>query len=105
MYYRHGARARQFLEAFVVAKQWMWKIQHEEGNREINELHVPTGSTIKLTMTSEDVIHSFFIPAFRLKQDVVPGRYVTEWFSPTRPGTYHLILRGILRRESFPDGR
>jgi cytochrome c oxidase subunit II len=79
------------LEAVVVGKQWMWKIQHAEGNREINELHVPVGQTMKLTMTSEDVIHSFFLPAFRVKQDVVPGRYVTEWFHPNRTGTYHIF--------------
>lgn len=79
------------LEATVVGKQWMWKIQHAEGNREINELHVPVGQTIKLTMTSEDVIHSFYLPAFRVKQDVVPGRYSTEWIRPTRAGSYHIF--------------
>jgi cytochrome c oxidase subunit II len=78
-------------EIFVVGKQWMWKIQHPEGQREINELHVPVGRPIKLTMTSEDVIHSFYIPAFRTKQDVVPGRYSTIWFIPTKPGKYHLF--------------
>ncbi|HEX3799082.1 MAG TPA: cytochrome c oxidase subunit II [Verrucomicrobiae bacterium] len=91
IYYDEERPPARTLEAFVVAKQWMWKIQHAEGNREINELHVPTGQAVKLTMTSEDVIHSFYIPAMRLKQDVVPGRYVTEWFEPTRPGTYHLF--------------
>jgi cytochrome c oxidase subunit II len=91
LYYDEERVPDHALESFVVAKQWMWKIQHAEGNREINELHVPTGQPIKLTMTSEDVIHSFFIPAMRLKQDVVPGRYVTECFEPTRPGTYHLF--------------
>ena len=78
-------------EMSVVGKQWMWKIQHPEGNREINELHVPVGRPIKLTMTSEDVIHSFFIPAFRVKQDVVPGRYSTLWFQADRVGVYHLF--------------
>ena len=78
-------------EYFVVGKQWMWKIQHPEGRREINELHVPLGRPIKLTMTSEDVIHSFFVPAFRIKQDVLPGRYTTLWFEPDRAGTYHLF--------------
>ena len=78
-------------EFFVVGKQWMWKVQHPEGNREINELHVPIGRPFKLTMTSEDVIHSFFIPAFRIKQDVLPGRYTTLWFQADRPGTYHLF--------------
>jgi cytochrome c oxidase subunit 2 len=75
----------------VVAKQWMWKIQHPEGVREINTLHIPTGRPIKLVMTSQDVIHSFYVPAFRTKQDVVPGRYTTEWFQPTTPGEYHLF--------------
>ncbi len=81
---------RGALELFVVGRQWMWKIQHQNGRREINELHVPLGRPVRLTMTSEDVIHSFFIPAFRLKQDVVPGRYVTEWFEATKKGVYHL---------------
>src|SRR5277367_5375254 len=78
-------------EVYVVAKQWMWKIEHMEGQREINELHVPTGQNVKMIMTSQDVIHSFYIPAFRIKQDVLPGRYTTEWFRATKPGTYHLF--------------
>jgi cytochrome c oxidase subunit 2 len=91
LYYQVERAPDHALEAVVVGKQWMWKIQHEEGNREINELHVPLGETFKLTMTSQDVIHSFSIPAFRIKQDVVPGRYVTEWFKPTRVGSFHLF--------------
>jgi cytochrome c oxidase subunit 2 len=79
------------LNLYVVGKQWMWKIQHPEGRREINELHVPVGQPIKLTMTSEDVIHSFFVPAFRTKMDVVPGRYTTLWFEATKAGEYHLF--------------
>lgn len=79
------------LQIEVVGKQWMWKIQHAEGKREINELHIPLGQAVRLTMTSQDVIHSFYVPAFRTKQDVVPGRYVTEWFKPTRVGEYHLF--------------
>ncbi len=78
-------------EVYVVAKQWMWKLEHMEGQREINELHIPTGQNVKLIMTSQDVIHSFFVPAFRLKQDVLPGRYTTLWFQATTPGTYHLF--------------
>ena len=78
-------------EIYVVAKQWMWKLQHVEGQRELNELHVPVGRNVKLIMTSQDVIHSFYVPAFRLKQDVLPGRYTTMWFRATRPGTYHLF--------------
>jgi len=79
------------LQMFAVGKQWMWKIQHLEGRREINELHVPLGRPIKLTMTSEDVIHSFYIPAFRVKQDVLPGRYTSLWFEATQTGTFHLF--------------
>jgi cytochrome c oxidase subunit 2 len=79
------------LEIYVVGKQWMWKVQHEEGQREINELHVPVGRPILLIMTSEDVIHSFSVPAFRIKQDVLPGRFTTLWFEATRSGRYHLF--------------
>lgn len=75
----------------VVARQWMWDVRHENGHREFNELHVPLGQDVRLIMTSEDVIHSFFVPAFRLKQDVVPGKEVSMWFRPTRAGTYHLF--------------
>ena len=79
------------LEIIAVGKQWMWKMQHPDGHQEINELHVPIGRRIKLTMTSEDVIHSFFVPAFRIKMDVLPGRYTTTWFEATRPGRYRLF--------------
>jgi len=78
-------------EIFVVGKQWMWKVQHPEGPREINELHVPVNRPIKLTMTSEDVIHDFGVPAFRIKKDVVPGIYTTEWFQATQTGKFHLF--------------
>jgi cytochrome c oxidase subunit 2 len=79
------------LQIYAVGKQWMWKLEHQEGVREINELHVPVGRPIRITMASEDVIHSFFVPAFRTKQDVVPGRYTTTWFTPTKVGKYHLF--------------
>jgi len=75
----------------VVGKRWMWKIQHPTGQREINELHVPEGRAVKLLITSEDTIHSFFVPAFRVKRDAVPGRYNTAWFRATKPGRYHLF--------------
>lgn len=75
----------------VTGKQWMWKIRHPTGQSEINTLHVPAGQEIVLTMISEDVIHSFFVPAFRLKKDVLPGLYSSLWFTPTVPGTYHLF--------------
>jgi cytochrome c oxidase subunit 2 len=82
------------MEIFVTGKQWMWKIQHPNGRREINELHIPINTPIRLTMTSEDVIHSFFIPAFRVKRDVVPGRYTSLWFEANKmpeSGAYHLF--------------
>src|SRR5688500_13864377 len=79
------------MEVYVVGKQWMWKLQHSTGQREINELHVPVGRTVKLTMTTEDVLHDFSIPAFRTKMDVVPGRYTYLWFEATEPGKYHLF--------------
>jgi cytochrome c oxidase subunit II len=79
------------LEIFVVGKQWMWKVQHPEGRREIDELHVPIGYPVKLTMTSQDVIHSFYVPAFRIKMDAVPGRYTSTWFQASKTGTFHLF--------------
>jgi cytochrome c oxidase subunit 2 len=91
LYFTMARPPADAIEIFVVGKQWMWKLQHPEGQREINELHVPVGRPVKLTMTSEDTIHSFFVPAFRVKQDVVPGRYSTVWFQATKPGEYHLF--------------
>jgi len=79
------------LEIHVVAKQWMWKTQHSNGAREINELHVPLDKPVRLIMTSEDVIHSFFVPAFRMKKDVLPGRYTETWFRATKLGVFHLF--------------
>lgn len=79
------------MPVFVVAKQWMWTLEHRNGRREINQLHVPLGQPVRLMMTSQDVIHSFFVPAFRLKQDVVPGRYTALAFTATRPGSYELF--------------
>jgi cytochrome c oxidase subunit 2 len=79
------------LDIYVVGKQWMWKFQHLDGQQEINELHIPINRAVKLTMTSQDVIHDLFIPAFRTKADVIPGRYTTIWFQATRPGRFHLF--------------
>lgn len=79
------------LEVQVVAKQWMWKFQHPDGHREINTLHVPLGQSVKLIMISEDVIHSMYVPAFRIKRDVLPGRYSSCWFEATRTGEFHLF--------------
>jgi cytochrome c oxidase subunit 2 len=78
-------------EVFVIGKQWMWHCQHPNGVRENNELHLPAGRLIKVTAISQDVIHAFSIPAFRVKRDVVPGRYNTMFFTPTQPGKYHLF--------------
>ena len=90
-YFRMERMPGNAVDVQVVGKQWMWKIQHAEGRREINELHIPVDRTVALTMTSQDVIHSFFVPAFRVKQDVVPGRYTGQWFKPTRIGEYHIF--------------
>ncbi len=79
------------MPVYVVGKQWMWTLQHRNGKREINELHVPIDTPVRLVMTSQDVIHSFFVPAFRLKQDVVPGRYTGLWFKATELGDFHLF--------------
>ncbi|MGH6796089.1 MAG: cytochrome c oxidase subunit II [Methylocella sp.] len=79
------------LKIYIVGKQWMWKVEHEGGQREINALHLPVGRPVELVMTSEDVIHDFSVPAFRIKHDVLPGRYETLWFQAERPGTYRLF--------------
>jgi cytochrome c oxidase subunit 2 len=91
VYFQERTPPRDATEVYVVAKQWMWKLEHAEGQREINELHVPVGQDVKMIMTSQDVIHSFFVPAFRIKQDVLPGRYTVAWFRATKPGVYHLF--------------
>lgn len=79
------------LEVSVVGQQWMWKFQHPDGQREIDELHVPLGRPVRLTMASQDVIHSFYIPAFRLKYDVIPGRFTQMWFEATKTGEFHIF--------------
>jgi cytochrome c oxidase subunit 2 len=91
LYFHLNRPPRDAQQINVVGKRWMWKVQHMTGQREINELHVPVGVPIKLVLGSEDVIHSFFVPAFRIKQDAVPGRLTTEWFQATKPGRYHLF--------------
>jgi cytochrome c oxidase subunit 2 len=91
LYFEMYKEPKDALEINVTGKQWMWRAQHPDGRREINELHLPVGRRIKLVMTSEDVLHSYFIPAFRTKTDVVPGRYTTTWFQPTKAGVYHLF--------------
>ena len=91
------SRRKMRLEIFVTGKQWMWKIQYGNGGREIDELHVAVGQPVKLTMASEDVIHSFSIPAFRIKHDVVPGHYDSYLVYADQTGTLSLVLYRILR--------
>jgi cytochrome c oxidase subunit II len=91
IYFRNSRAPRASAEIFAIGKQWMWQLQHPEGPREINELHVPVNIPIKITMTSEDVIHDFYIPAFRVKKDVLPGRYTSIWFQATKTGTFHFF--------------
>ena len=91
IYFQQARPPRGSIEVYAVAKQWMWKFEHETGQREINALHVPLGRDVKMIMSSQDVIHSFYVPAFRIKQDVLPGRYTTTWFRATKVGTYHLF--------------
>ena len=91
VFFRMYSAPANAIDINVVGKQWMWKIQHPQGKREINELHVPVNQPVRLTLASEDVIHSFFVPAFRVKKDVVPGRYNTMWFEATKVGEYHLF--------------
>lgn len=91
IYYERSSPPKGTIDIYVVGKQWMWKLQHLEGPREINQLHIPAGYPVRLLMTSQDVIHSFYVPAFRIKQDVLPGRYTSQWFQATKPGRYHLF--------------
>ncbi len=91
IYVSEASPPRDSLQIYVVAKQWMWKLQHENGVREINMLHVPMDRDVRLTMISQDVIHSFWVPEFRVKADVLPGRYTTIWFRANKPGTYNLF--------------
>ncbi len=91
IYFQEGRAPRGAMEVYCVGKQWMWKFEHQTGQREINQLHLPVDRDVKMIMSSQDVIHSFFVPAFRIKQDVLPGRYTSTWFRPTKIGTYHLF--------------
>jgi len=91
IFYKQFRPPADAMEILVTGKQWMWKMQHPTGKSEINDLHIPLGRPVRLTMTSEDVIHSMYIPAFRAKADVVPGKYTSVWFKPTKPGRFHLF--------------
>jgi cytochrome c oxidase subunit 2 len=90
LFFRLSRPPQNAMDIYVVGKQWMWKVQHPEGVREINELHVPIGRPVRITLGSEDVIHDFGIPAFRVKMDAVPGKLTTMWFEATLPGAYHI---------------
>ena len=91
IYVNYRVAPKDTLDIYVIGKQWMWKLQQPNGRKEINELHIPVNRNIKLIMGSEDVIHDFYVPAFRVKMDVVPGRYNTMWFRPTKIGKYHFF--------------
>lgn len=91
LFFTWGRAPDDAMEIYAVGRQWMWKFQHLGGQREINVLHVPVGRPVKVTMISHDVIHSFFVPAFRVHQDVLPNRYTSVWFHATKAGTYHLF--------------
>ena len=91
LFFRLATPPPNAMELFVVGKQWMWKVQHPEGVREINEMHVPIGRPVRITLGSEDVLHDYSIPAFRVKMDVVPGKLTTLWFEATVPGRYHIF--------------
>ena len=91
LYFRIYTPPANAMNIYVVGKQWMWKIEHPGGQHEINALHIPTGQPIQLTIISQDVFHSFSIPAFRVKREAIPGRYTSAWFEATKVGTYHLF--------------
>jgi cytochrome c oxidase subunit 2 len=91
LFFRLATPPANAMELFVVGKQWMWKVQHPEGVREINEMHVPVGRPVRITLGSEDVLHDYSIPAFRVKMDAVPGKLTTLWFEATVPGRYHIF--------------
>ncbi len=91
IYFQEARPPKDAMEVYVVAKQWMWKFEYEDGQRDINQLHVPVDRDVKMIMSSQDAIHSFYVPAFRIKADVLPGRYTTTWFHTTKVGTYHLF--------------
>jgi len=91
LFFRLATPPANAMELFVVGKQWMWKVQHPEGVREINEMHVPIGRPVRITLGSEDVLHDYSIPAFRVKMDAVPGKLTTLWFEATVPGRYHIF--------------
>ena len=91
VYFALARVPEEALDIYAVGKQWMWKFQHREGQREINELHVPVNTPVRMIITSEDVLHDLYFPSFRVKTDAIPGRYTQVWFNATRTGTYHIF--------------
>ena len=105
LYFRIYDPPTNAMNIYIVGKQWMWKAEHPGGQHEIDSLHIPINRQVQLTMISMDVFHSFSIPAFRVKREVIPGRYSTVWFEATATGTYHLFLYAVLRDRPFGDDR
>ena len=91
IFFQEARPPKGAMEVYAVGKQWMWKFEYEGGQRDINQLHLPVDRDVKMIMSSQDAIHSFYVPAFRIKADVLPGRYTTTWFHTTKTGTYHLF--------------
>jgi len=91
VYFAIARMPEETLDIYAVGKQWMWKFQHREGQREINELHVPVNTPVRMIVTSEDVLHDLYFPSFRVKTDAIPGRYTQVWFNATKPGKYHIF--------------
>ena len=91
MYFALARVPEEALDIYAVGKQWMWKFQHREGQREINELHVPVNTPVRMIITSEDVLHDLYFPSFRVKTDAIPGRYTQVWFNATKVGTFHIF--------------
>ena len=105
VYFALAKPPAEAMEVYIIGKRWMWKAQHLTGHREINQLHVPVGTPVKLLISSEDVIHSYYIPAFRQKIDAVPGKTTTMWFEATKVGHVPAVLRRVLRHAALGDDR
>ena len=105
VYFALAKPPAEAMEVYIIGKRWMWKAQHLTGHREINQLHVPVGTPVKLLISSEDVIHSYYIPAFRQKIDAVPGKTTTMWFEASKAGHLPAVLRRVLRHAALGDDR
>ena len=105
LYFRIYNPPTNAMNIYIVGKQWMWKAEHPGGQHEINALHVPINRPVQLTMISQDVFHSFSIPAFRVKREVIPGRYSTVWFDRHAAGHLSSLLHAVLRHPSLSNDR